>query len=51
MKKGKRREENRGEEDAHRAAATVLKTERMDREAGRENSPAAKYYLLTNALL
>lgn len=27
MKKGMRGEENRGEEDAHRAAAAVLKTE------------------------
>lgn len=30
MKKGQRKEENRGEEDAHRAAAVVLKTERGD---------------------
>lgn len=30
-------------------AAIVLKTEYRD--TGRENSPTAKYYLLTNALL
>ena len=30
MKKGRRKEENEGEEEAHRAAAAVLKTERRD---------------------
>lgn len=51
MKKGMRGEENRGEEDAHRAAAAVLKTEWRRGWTERLAKRTAKYYLLTNALL
>lgn len=47
MKKGKTREENRGEEDAHRAAAIVLKAARW---RGWTERPAARTALRPNTI-